>query len=238
MYSSILPATPASFQYLRAIAVHCSETSQAAMRPSVGSASAMARLLYPVNTPISRHCLAPISLTSNCMNCPCSGLICIIDMLSCAVSARRRLRMSGFRTECSTRYACSASESESVLLAIAYDNRAAMSDAERISIRHAADASSSRVRRSRNDWEPLAVPMLDPPAQKRRHAFRACFLGRRMLQKSQHINQHVGRPRSIDCCGEGLLGKLFTGRIQGDRQMQVVRGRHLQQSLQIDLARR
>ena len=36
-----------------------------------------AKVLYPVNTPTSKHFLAPINLIKNAMNCPCSGAICI-----------------------------------------------------------------------------------------------------------------------------------------------------------------
>ncbi|HEX2807988.1 MAG TPA: hypothetical protein VHN80_17640 [Kineosporiaceae bacterium] len=59
-----MPATPASSQYLRASAVHSSETSQQTNWPSSGSASATAVDEYPVKVPISMHRRAPISSTS------------------------------------------------------------------------------------------------------------------------------------------------------------------------------
>ncbi len=34
---------------------------------------------YPVNVPTSTARLAPIAVTSSCMNAPCSGEICIIE---------------------------------------------------------------------------------------------------------------------------------------------------------------
>ena len=74
--SSILPASPAVAQYLRAMAANCSFTSQQMSLPSPGSADATHAAEYPVKVPTSRPFFAPMSWTSSASSGPCSGAIC------------------------------------------------------------------------------------------------------------------------------------------------------------------
>ena len=56
-----------------------------------------------------------------------------------------------------------------------------------------------------------------------------------MFQESQDVGQDDRGGTRGNGGGEGLLGKLFAGRVHRDRQVQVVRRGQTQQSLQINL---
>ena len=101
---SMRSATFAFAQYLRAIAVHSSFTSQATMRPSGGSASATLSALYPVNTPTSIVRRAPRSRASSAMNWPWSGDICMPAWGMPDVASRSSRCTGCSRAECPIRY--------------------------------------------------------------------------------------------------------------------------------------
>src|SRR5687767_9225556 len=86
---SILCATPACCQCLRPTAVHSALTSQATIRPSSGSASAMASEPEPVKVPTSITRLASVSLISSCSRASASGRLIMPEPGSLRVSARR-----------------------------------------------------------------------------------------------------------------------------------------------------
>src|SRR2546429_758464 len=119
--SSIRSSRPARAQYLRAIAVNSSDTSQHSRRPSVPMPRAIAIEDRPVKVPTSTAYRAPVILAIMVRNPACSGAICITIHLGSAarVSPIRSATSASGAEPCATTYACSSSGSPAILFVIA-----------------------------------------------------------------------------------------------------------------------